>query len=201
MNHLDDDAELYALGLTGSDRGAEIEAHLAACDECRARVAAAESVAASLAAALPPMPAFAAAAPNLSRRRWVAPLAAAAALVFAATAAFEGSAARTNSAQLATTNTALAALASSHFAHTTLVGKQHQIAKAIYARDGSWYYVIAEHVPAGSHVIVYHGDTYRDLGALSSDEPATLFVRGEGRVTRIGIGAPDGVFAQGIPAY
>ena len=59
MNHLDDDAELYALGLTDRERDAEIEAHLAACDACRARVVTAESAAASLAAALPPMPAVA----------------------------------------------------------------------------------------------------------------------------------------------
>jgi hypothetical protein len=208
MNHLDDDAELYALGLTGSDRSAEIEAHLAACDECRARVVAAESVAASLAAALPPMPASAPVQTIAPRGRWLAPLATAAALVFAATAAFEGSAAHATSAQLATastalasTNTALAALASSHFGHTTLTGKQHAVAKAIYARDGSWYYVIAEHVPAGSHVFVYHGETYRDLGALSTTEPATLFVRGEGLVTRIGVGAPDGIVATGTPVY
>ena len=44
--HLDDDAELYALGLLDADRGAAIEAHLAACDDCRARVVAAEAAAA-----------------------------------------------------------------------------------------------------------------------------------------------------------
>ncbi|MDB5070702.1 MAG: hypothetical protein JWM87_1813, partial [Candidatus Eremiobacteraeota bacterium] len=57
MNHLDDDAELYALGLTDRERDAEIEAHLTSCAQCRTRVAAAEEAAAALAAALPPMPA------------------------------------------------------------------------------------------------------------------------------------------------
>jgi hypothetical protein len=201
MNHLDDDAELYALGLTGSDRGAEIEAHLAACEECRARVAAAESVAASLAAALPPMPASAAVVPIASKRRWFAPLATAAALVFAATAAFEGSAAHAASGQLAMTNTALTAIAGSHFAHTTLTGAPGVIAKAIYARDGAWCYVVAENVPAGTHVVMHRGNVTRDLGALTGSAPATLFVNGAGRVDRIDIVAHEAVVARGVPVY
>ena len=200
MNHLDDDAELYALGLTESGRGAEIEAHLAECAECRARVAAAESVAASLAAALAPMPASAAAAAG-SRRRWLAPLAAAAALVFGATAAFEASAAHTASAQLAMTDTALAAIASSHFAHTTLTSRPGVIAKAIYARDGAWCYVLAENVPAGAYVVVHRGTTARDLGALTGASPATLFVRGAGPADRIEVVAHDTVVASGAPVF
>jgi len=35
MNHLDDDAELYGLGLTEPERTPEIEAHLAECAVCR----------------------------------------------------------------------------------------------------------------------------------------------------------------------
>ncbi|HYW53702.1 MAG TPA: hypothetical protein VE826_07025, partial [Dongiaceae bacterium] len=124
MNHLDDDAELYALGLTDRERDAEIEAHLAACDGCRARVVAAESAAASLAAALPPMPA---AAP---RRAWWSTAATAAAVVFAATTAFASSTAHDASAQLARTDAALGAIASSHFGHTTLTSEGNVVAKA-----------------------------------------------------------------------
>ncbi|HEY6236068.1 MAG TPA: hypothetical protein VIW69_13280, partial [Candidatus Elarobacter sp.] len=127
MNHLDDDAELYALGLTDRERDAEIEAHLAACGACRARVVDAEAAAASLAAALPPMPA---AAP---RRAWWSTAATAAAVVFAATTAFASSTAHNASAQLAQTDAALGAIASSHFGHTTLTSEVNVVAKALYS--------------------------------------------------------------------
>src|SRR5947209_2836719 len=111
MNHLDEDAELYALGLTEPERSAEIEAHVAACADCRDRVVAAEATAASLAATLPPMTAA------QRRSAWWARLATAAAVVFAAAAAFEGYAAHAAGAQLARTDVALSALAGSHFGH------------------------------------------------------------------------------------
>ena len=195
MNHLDDDAELYALGLTDRERDAEIEAHLAACDACRARVVAAESAAASLAAALPAMPA---AAP---RRAWWTSVATAAAVVFAATAAFEGTTAHTASVQAARTDAALGAIASSHFGHTTLTAESGVVAKALYARDGSWLYVVAENAPRGAHVVLRSGATSRDLGALDAGAPATLFVREPGRAAEISVLAGDRTIAHGTPAY
>jgi hypothetical protein len=195
VNHLDDDAELYALGLTDRERGAEIEAHLAACDACRARVVAAESAAASLAAALPPMPA---AAP---RRAWWTTAATAAAVVFAATTALEASTAHTASTQLARTDAALGAIASSHFGHTTLTSEANVVAKALYARDGSWIYVVANDAPRGAHVVVRSGAASRDLGALDAGAPATLFARAPGRSDEISVVAGDRTVAHGTPAY
>lgn len=206
MQHLGDDAELYALGLTGTDRVDEIEAHLAQCAECRARVVAAESVAAALSSALPAMSAATPVASSTlvrasSRRGWLAPLAAAAALVFAATTAIEGSAANTASAQIAATNTALLAIASSHFGHTTLSADTGVIAKAIYARDGAWCYIVADQAPPGSHVVAYRGGVTHDLGVLANGAPATLFVRGAGKVDRVEIVAGDQIVAHGVPVY
>ncbi|HEV2644573.1 MAG TPA: hypothetical protein VGT98_17805 [Candidatus Elarobacter sp.] len=195
MNHLDDDAELYALGLTDRERDAEIEAHLAACDVCRMRVVAAESAAASLAAALPPMPA---AAP---RRSWWATAATAAAVVFASSTAFEGVYAHTASAQLARTDTALGAIASSHFEHTTLTSESGVVAKAIYARDGAWCYVVVTNAAPGAHVVVHRGAEARDLGALDAGTPATLFTRGLGRADGIDVVADGHVVAHGAPVY
>ncbi|MEA2785800.1 MAG: hypothetical protein QOF71_1904 [Candidatus Eremiobacteraeota bacterium] len=195
MNHLDDDAELYALGLTDRERDAEIEAHLAACGACRTRVVAAESAAASLAAALPPM---AAAAP---RRAWWATVATAAAVVFAATAAFEGTTARTASTQLARTDAALGAIAASHFGHTTLTAESGVVAKALYARDGSWIYVVTENAPRGAHVVLREGAATRDLGALDAGTPATLFARAPGHAAEISVRAGDRIVARGTPAY
>jgi hypothetical protein len=208
VNHLDDDAELYALGLTDRERDAEIEAHLAACDACRARVVAAEAAAASLAAALPPMPA---AAP---RRAWWSTAATAAAVVFAATTAFASSTAHTASDQLARTDAALGAIASSHFSHTTLTpGRTGVVAKALYARDGAWLYVVAENAPRGAHVVLRSGTARRDIGALGGGTPATLFARATGRADEISIidgndasatdpmPANQSVVAHGVPAY
>ncbi|HEY0613596.1 MAG TPA: hypothetical protein VGC96_03100 [Candidatus Elarobacter sp.] len=195
MNHLDDDAELYALGLTEPDRGPEIEAHLAGCEPCRARVAAAEEAAASLAATLPPVPD----AP--ARRAWWPGLAAAAAVVFAAGAAFEANAARAATGRLVATDTALLAIAGSHFGHTTLVSDRGVTAKALYARDGSWMYVIARGAPPGTHVTLLRPHEVRDAGAIAGDAPASLFVRDPGRVIEVDLVGGGRVLARGKPAF
>jgi hypothetical protein len=195
MNHLEDDAELYALGLTERERGAEIEAHLAECDACRARVVAAEDAAASLAAALPPVPA---AAP---RRAWWAPVAVAAAVVFASATAWESFAAQSASRQLARTDVALTAIASSHFGHTTLSSDPGVIAKALYARDGAWCYVVATGAPPGAHVVMHRGATAHDMGALQPGAPSSLFVRDSGRPDEVTIVAGGRVIARGKPAF
>ena len=208
MNHLDDDAELYALGLTDRERGAEIEAHVAACEPCRTRVVAAEAAAASLAAALPPMPAA------VPHRAWWTTAATAAAVVFAATTAFASNTAHNASAQLAQTDAALGAIASSHFAHTTLTaGRPGVVAKALYARDGAWLYVVVENAPRGAHVVVRNAAASRDLGALDAGTPSTLFARATGRADEITIVDGNGgsaanpiraeqrVIARGTPVY
>lgn len=200
MNHLDDDAEAYALGLLGREREAGIEAHLAACAECRARVAAAESAAAALSAALPPLP-HPRAGSRVARR--FAAAAAAAAVVLGATTAYEANAARAASAQLARNDAALLALASSHFNHVSLDASPGVVAKAIYARDGAWYYVIVSNAPSGARVRVAPagGGPSRDLGALAAGTPATLFARGVGRVARIEVDAAGAALAHGTPGY
>ena len=91
-HHLDEDAELYALGYTERERDAEIEAHLAVCDACRTRVVQAEAAAASLAGALP-ADAGSARGAAIRGTSWRAAGRRAAAMVFAATTAFEGYAA------------------------------------------------------------------------------------------------------------
>jgi hypothetical protein len=201
MNHLDDDAELYALGLTERERDAEIEAHIAACEPCRARVVAAEAAAASLSAALPPAPVSAQPAPVSSvagRRSWWPSLAAAAAVVLSVSAAAEGVIAQSASAQLARTDVALTAIASSHFAHTTMASDPGVIAKALYARDAAWCYVVVSGAPRGARVVLVepvggpHRQVKHDAGALEEGAPATLFVRNPGRVSEIDVVAADG---------
>jgi anti-sigma factor RsiW len=221
--HLDDDAELYALGLLEAERTAAIEAHLALCDACRARVVAAEAAAASLAAALPPMPELVEARPAAGaattaalasppaltlvparvtalRRGWSA-LAVAAALVFAATAAVEGVAVHAAAARQAATDTALLAIAGSHFNHVTLSGEPGVVAKALYARDGAWCYVVVQGAAPGAHVVLRTGTAAHDAGALQGTAPATVFVREPGRVGEIDVVAGSRVIAHAVPAY
>jgi len=196
MNHVDDDAELYALGLTERDRDAHIEAHLAECDACRARVVAAEEAVAALSAALPAMP------PAHARRAWIAPLATAASVVFAVTAGVEGIAAHSASAELARNGAALSAMAASHFGHTTMTATQPGvIAKAIYARDGTWCYVVVDGAPRGSHVLLRHGGREVDAGALEGAAPATLFTAAAGKPTGVAVVAGARTIARGTPVY
>ena len=194
--HLDDDAELYALGLTESERAAEIEAHLAQCADCTARVAAAEAAAASLSAALPAAPA---AAPR--RVAWRQYFATAAAFVFATTTALEGMMMHNQSAQMESTDVALSAVASSHFGHTTLSSNPGVTAKALYARDGAWCYVLVSGAPRGTHVIMHQRGTTRDMGAVEGGSMATLFVRNPGRADEITVQTGDHVIAHGAPLY
>jgi hypothetical protein len=199
-DHLGEDAELYALGMIPEHRE-EIEAHLRGCAACTERVRAAEEVGALLAAALPPIPETTNVVPLRSRgaQRWW-PLAAAAAvvLVVGGTSVVRERAAES---QLARTDTALIAMANAHFLHVTLAGRPGVIAKAIYARDGAWCYVVADGVPAGTHLFVTQGGVSRDLGVLTGARPATLFVRGAGRIGEFSIVADGVTEASGVPSY
>jgi hypothetical protein len=131
--------------------------------------------------------------------RWPA-LAAAAAVVFAATTAFEANAAHAANMRLARNDGALVAIASSHFGHTTLTADSGVIAKALYARDGAWCYVVATGAPSGAHVVLHQGAASRDMGTLGG-EPATLFVSGAGHVDEVDVVVGNHVLAHGKPAY
>jgi hypothetical protein len=141
----------------------------------------------------------AAAAPWL-RRSWPQ-LATAAAVVFAATAVLEGNLVHVASNRVQRTDVALTALASTHFAHTTLTSRPGVIAKAIYSRDGAWAYIVATGAPAGAHVVLQQGATQRDLGQLDDGAPATLFIHQPGRGDEYDIIAGATIIAHGKPIY
>jgi hypothetical protein len=117
------------------------------------------------------------------------------------TAAVEGFRVHAVSTQLAATDTALVALAGSHFNHVSLAGDPRVTAKAMYGRDGAWYYVVAENAGPGAHVVVRKGNTLHDAGALSGTTPATLFVRNPGRVQEFRIVSGGRVVASAVPSY
>ena len=122
-------------------------------------------------------------------------------MLFAFSTAVETNAARTAATEAQRTDVALSAIASSHFGHTTLSSESGVVAKAIYARDGKWCYVVANGAPRGAHVVMHQGAATRDMGALSSGTPATLFVQNPGHADQITLVAGNRVVAHGTPSY
>jgi len=195
--HLGDDAELYALGLLDDDAAREVERHIAHCSDCAERAAQAQIVAASLAAALP----AATPSPALERRlresaRWhpagakpranLFRFAVAAALVLA----FLGLGVQTLvlRGRLANDDVALVTMVHSHFNHVSMSPESENpvAAKILYARDGSWVYIIADKPGGSLRALARTASVTTDLGALAnSGETATLLVRPRERIASI----------------
>jgi len=194
--HLGDDAELYPLGALDDDAARAVERHIAGCTLCAERVAQAQLVAASLASALPALEPSSALQRRLSHavrpeRRaggrfanwnvWSVALAAVFALALLAlgwkTLALRG--------QLAADDLALVTVVHSHFNHVSMTPQSANpvAAKILYARDGSWLYVIADKPGGTLHAIAHTAGGTVDLGVpAASGQTATLLVRPSARV-------------------
>jgi len=165
--HLDDDADAYALGALDERGVARVDALAASCDECARRVGEAEMTVARL---VVPLDAPVRALPVV-RTAWLA--IAAAFVIGLLPSAFLLSRAHDASATQAV---ALDALVHSHFLHAPFVALVPDAphAKAIYARDGSWLYVVSD-APRALAVVAEPGD--RVLGTLAtSGTAASLYV-------------------------
>jgi hypothetical protein len=194
--HLGDDAELYPLGVLDDGAARDVERHIAACALCAERVAQAHLVAASLASALPAIePSLALerrigqAARSLRRpadrvaawNAWGFALAAVFALAFLAL----GWNALALRGQLAADDLALVTVVHSHFNHVSMTPRSaHPVAaKVLYARDGSWLYVIADEPGGTLHAVARTAAGTVDLGVpAGSGQTATLLVRPSARV-------------------
>ncbi len=180
--HVGENAELYAVGALNENERAAVDAHVAHCAECLRRVGEAEETVLALERAV-----AVAAAPSrepspvvvpLARRgvpAWWIPAAAAAALILGLLF---------GRVQPPAPNPATLAMIHSHFAHAQFAGTG-PAAKAIYARDRSWYYVIVSGASrfgvygvAAGHA-TYLGDTRRSGGATE------LFARVKQRFDRL----------------
>jgi anti-sigma factor RsiW len=180
MNELHplDDLELYALGLLEDEDRARIDAHLATCDACLRRAGEAEETAASLAALLPRREAVARVGAALQPSRWIPQFAAAAGIVLVL-----GGALQQNlhlQSELASYESALPSVVHSHFNHVPLrmsPAGSPLAAKVLYAKDGSWIYVVIDGANADIPVTEVVAGRERAAGiAHERNGVAALFV-------------------------
>jgi len=166
------------------------------CPECAERVAQAEAVAASLASSLPQATPSRALERRLSESARPQPSAKyrASLLPFALAAAFAlaflglGWQALVLRERLAGEDVALVTMVHSHFNHVSMSPESANpvAAKILYARDGSWIYIIADKPGGLLHAIAHTAAGTADLGALASaGETATLLVRPRERIRSI----------------
>jgi hypothetical protein len=158
MNHIDQEAELYALGMLEGDERARVDEHLRECIPCTVKVGEAEAAVAGLIDSTQERrPA--------ARRAWW-PLAVAAAFAIAAGGLFGQNVILRGA--LGTDGTLLATMVDSHFDHVQFQapGGAALPAKAIYERHGKWYEILADGTPAW-HVVFVRPDGTRDPAAAA----------------------------------
>jgi hypothetical protein len=154
MNHIDQEAELYALGMLDDDERARVDEHLAGCEPCTVRVGAAEAAVAALVDVTQER--------KTSRRATWWPVGVAAAFAVAA-AGLLGQNVMMRGA-LASDGAVLATMVNSHFDHTQFQapGGAEIGAKAIYERHGKWFEILADGTPAW-HVVFVRPDGSREV--------------------------------------
>lgn len=193
IDHIDESAELYAVGSLDDLERARIERHISQCSACAARLAEAEQTVAALAQAqavpvheAPPSlrsrldtslrPAHRAV---LTWHPFAAAIAAAIVLAFIPTwVAFDR-----NSALLAMQQDerALAKLASAgtQIDHAQFMAPNNQPmnAKVLYGPRGDWYYVVVMHPRPGMHVAYVRSGRMQMLGSVATHgESGTLYL-------------------------
>ncbi len=167
MNHIDQEAELYALGMLDDDERARVDEHAASCPECAARLGRAEAAVAALVDAA-----------NAAPRRRSAPWAA----VAAAFALAAGGLLWQNlglRGALADDGTVLATLVNSHFDHMQFQspGGAPLGAKAIYERHGAWFEILADGTPDWRVTLVAPDGSRRPVaGAFSRRGTASVLL-------------------------
>lgn len=191
--HLDDDAELYALGMLENEDRARIEAHLRDCDMCLQRVGRAEATVAAMTESLAAMPAGTVANLPRARRFALQPVlrqwgALAAALLLAVSTGVLGVQNASLQSAERGRSLVLGAMVRSHFAHAqfaTASGTPVD-AKVVYERHGRWYSVLAVDPQPGVQVALLRKDGTRILMRPLSqrDGVCSLMLRAPGDVAR-----------------
>jgi hypothetical protein len=180
--HIGDDAELYALGVLDEAERRAIDAHLAHCAECRRRVGEAEETVLAMerhvAPEEPPADLEArvrAGRAEPSRARGFSWYALAAAFLIGLLPAVAFFANRLHEDQLREQQVAgahsvvMLAMVHSHFGHAQFApykAAEHvPNAKVVFARDGSWMYILVDEPRSYGVSALYNTDEHATLGA------------------------------------
>jgi hypothetical protein len=180
--HIEDLAELYALGTLGARQRELVDAHVRTCDACAARLGEAETTVAQLMDEVEPpatldrrvRSAFAPGAPG----RWMPVLVAAAFIVGLLPALGMWSGIFGSRGFDTDRELAVRAMVTSHFVHTpfTALASDAPKAKLIYGRSSNWRFIIAQ-TPRALDVAVQENGTTRVLGRLHvRGDAAELFI-------------------------
>ena len=157
MNHIDQEAELYALGMLDDDERVRIDEHLRECEPCTVLVGNAEAAVAALIDTTQIR--------NTPRRTAWWPIAVAAAFAIS-TLGLLGQNVILRGA-LDSDGTYLATMVNSHFDHVQFQapGGAPLPAKAVYERHGKWYEILADGAPDWRVVLVRADGTREPAGA------------------------------------
>jgi hypothetical protein len=218
IEHIDDLAELYAVGTLDEPQAARVERHAAECSACAARLHEAESAAAAIAElqARPlhqPSPALGARLHRSLDRRsrrgaltWH-PFAAgiAAAIVLALVPTFVAVDRNTALQAMRQDERALARLASAgtQIDHAQFMsGAAPMNAKVLYGPKGDWYYVVVMHPRPGMQVAYVHGGRMEKLGTVEiHGESGTLYLPVNHKMDELALVQDGNVLADAHLAY
>lgn len=199
IDHIGDNAALYALGLLDERDGAEVVSHAASCDPCARLLAQAEDDVAAMAEAEPQHDAPPGFAPRpvatlIARRSWYAPaLAFAAALLIAILPT--GYLIEQNRAMHSSMVYADAVERMVSSPHRTIAFKGSE-AMVMYAADGSWYCVFAKGAKALHVAWVHDGQTTMLGTMIPHGDVALLYLPKSHRMDQLAIMNDGQVIAQ-----
>ncbi|TAM89965.1 zf-HC2 domain-containing protein [bacterium] len=191
--HLDELAELYALGDLDERERRDVERHARVCSVCAQRLAESCQTVYALSALLPDAgepPSLPVPVPAFVRPVWkaLAALAVAAAVLLAVISGVLLQRLDAQRGEIAALRAPQIALAQGHFAHLPLraAAAGAPRGKVIYALDRSWYYVLIDG-PGPYQLWIHRDGAWRDAGMVRGN-PAYALVRGA--VEEVAVSAP-----------
>jgi len=218
--HFEEEAALYALGLLDAEETARLNAHLLECVHCAQIVGRAEADVATIAGAEKRRSAplelelriertlrrEAGESVRPSRRpaiRFLAAAVAAAFVIGMIPAAFFWQQNRSLQNEIAAESAAMNRLAAApHRVAAFASANGRDMAKVMYGRDGSWYFVMVPYAPKPLHVAWMHDGQKTVLGeAMPHGSMATLYLPKSHRMDRLALMDGETVVAEAQLSY